>query len=189
MSSSARAIDRATPSRYHGQRMTEAEFLALPEEKPYLEYVDGVVIQKPMPDDEHGFLVAALIVRLWHYTETHGGRVGPEIRAAFPANFRLPDASYFGPGRASANGAPPTLAVEVRSPGQTRAELRAKCRFFRNHGVDACLLVDRLTREVEVFEAGDEKTLGMDGLITAGALPGFELPVAELFATLEHGMG
>ncbi|MBK7329838.1 MAG: Uma2 family endonuclease [Dehalococcoidia bacterium] len=41
-------------SKYHGVRMTPEEYLALPEEKPYLEYVDGVVLQKPMPNEDHG---------------------------------------------------------------------------------------------------------------------------------------
>ncbi len=34
--------------------MTEAEYLALPETKPYLEFVDGEVLQKAMPDSTHG---------------------------------------------------------------------------------------------------------------------------------------
>ncbi len=165
--------------------MTEAEFLALPEQKPYLEYVDGVVLQKPMPDDDHGFLVAELVGRLWLYAKEHGGRTGPEIRAAFPANFRLPDASYFAAGRPSANGAPPTLAIEVRSTGQTRAELRAKCRFFRAHGVDVCWLVDKTAREVEVFEAEGERTLGTSESLTSSVLPGFRLPLSDLFAVIE----
>ena len=184
MSSPSRVADRAT-SRYHGRRMTEAEYLALPEEKPYLEYVDGVVLQKPMPDDDHGFLSGALIVRLWQYGEAHGGRVGPEIRAKFPANYRLPDASYYAAGRPSADGAPPTLAVEVRSIGQTRAELRAKCRFFRGQGVDVCWLVDRVPREIEVFEPAGERTLSAHETLTSTVLPGFELKLSDLFAVIE----
>ena len=49
--------ERSPVSKYHGRRMTEEEYLALPEEKPYLEYVDGVVLQKPVPDDLHGRLI------------------------------------------------------------------------------------------------------------------------------------
>ena len=36
--------------------MTPAEYLALPEEKPYLEYVDGMVMQKPRPSKIHSML-------------------------------------------------------------------------------------------------------------------------------------
>lgn len=33
--------------------MTPEQYLALPEEKPYLEYIDGMVLQKPMPNEQH----------------------------------------------------------------------------------------------------------------------------------------
>src|SRR4051794_26228325 len=53
-----------TPSPYVGQRMTLEEFLALPEEKPALEYVDGVVRQKVAAKPVHAsiafFLAKAL---------------------------------------------------------------------------------------------------------------------------------
>src|SRR5215211_2386476 len=45
--------DDFTPSPYVGQRMTLEEFLALPEEKPALEYIDGVVRQKVAPKPVH----------------------------------------------------------------------------------------------------------------------------------------
>ena len=51
-------------SKCHGRRMTEAEFLALPEEEPYLEYVDGVVLQKPMPNKSHTEIVAELVTEI-----------------------------------------------------------------------------------------------------------------------------
>ena len=41
-----------------------AEFLALPEEKPALEYVDGVVVQKMAPQYEHSTVQAALVLQL-----------------------------------------------------------------------------------------------------------------------------
>ena len=41
-------------SKYHGVRMTPEQYLALPEEKPYLELIDGVVEQKPMVNADHG---------------------------------------------------------------------------------------------------------------------------------------
>jgi len=40
--------------------MTPEQYLALPQEKPYLEYVDGMVLQKLMPTFDHG----ALVIRL-----------------------------------------------------------------------------------------------------------------------------
>lgn len=40
------------------------EFLALPETKPASEYVDGQVIQKPMPKGNHSAIQGELIIAL-----------------------------------------------------------------------------------------------------------------------------
>ncbi len=180
--------ERQATSRYHGMRMTEKEYLALPEEKPYLEYVDGVVLQKPMPNIEHTLLTGHLIIELGLYARRTGGHVGPEARTRFTdgANYRLPDVSYWSsPGR-PANDSVPTLAIEVRSPGQTMGELREKCRFFRRNGVEVAWLADPESRTVEVFEEGrDAEALAAPAILTSPALPGFELDLTGLFGVLD----
>ena len=40
------------------------EFLALPETKPASEYIDGKILQKPMPQGEHSTIQAELIIAL-----------------------------------------------------------------------------------------------------------------------------
>ena len=183
-SPTAPAYDGA--SAYHGLRMTEEEYLALPEDKPYLEYIDGVVVQKLMGDERHGVLAGEFIYQLATYRRRFGGRVGPEIRARFTgANYRLPDVSYYAKGKPFGDRLPPTLAIEIRSPGQTRNELRTKCRFFRANGVDECWLVDPRLRTLELFSAEGEFILGADQALVSLALPGFELALSELFAVLE----
>jgi len=176
-------------SRYHGVRMTPEQYLALPEEKPYLEYVDGMVVQKPMVNSAHAKLAALLAMQLGLYTRrVGGGHVGVEARTAVGSlpNYRLPDVTYWAPGRPSGDDSLPTLAVEVRSPGQTAAELRAKCRFFQRNGVDACWLVDPEARTVEVFEGGqDGGVLSESATLTSAHLSGFALPLRELFAVLD----
>ena len=108
------------------------------------------------------------------------------MRARFPgANYRLPDVSYCAKGKPFGDQLPPTLAIEIRSPGQTRNELRAKCRFFRANGVDECWLVDSRLRTVEQFSSEGEFILGTDQTLIATALPGFELVLSELFAVLD----
>jgi Uma2 family endonuclease len=173
-------------SKYHGVRMTPEEYLALPEEKPYLEYVDGMVVQKPMPQEEHVEIVAELIYRMKEWMKQHRGRIGPEARAKLGElpNYRLPDLSYWKPGIPRGNEAPPTLAVEVRSKDQTAAELRRKCEFLRSTGVEACWLIDPFARTAEIFE-GMRKGDRID-VLAAECLPGFELPLAELFAVIDE---
>lgn len=173
-------------SKYHGVRMTPEQYLALPEEKPYLEYVDGVVLQKPMPQEEHAELIFRLSLRLGIWMESNGGRAGPEARARLGdlPNYRLPDLSYWKPGIPRGNEAPPTLAVEVRSKDQTLAELQRKCEFLRASGVEACWLIDPSTRTAQVFEGRSKKARAVD-VLRAECLPGFELPLSDLFAVLD----
>ena len=173
-------------SKYHGVRMTPEEYLALPEEKPYLEYVDGVVLQKPMPNEEHSQLALEVgyHIRLW--LRGRKGRAGVEARAKLGdlPNYRLPDVSFWKGDVPSGDQAPPTLAVEIRSPGQTVAELRRKCEFLRRSGVETCWLVDPVTRTAEVFE-GRKKTGTPVTILAAQSLPGFELALSDLFAILD----
>jgi Uma2 family endonuclease len=173
-------------SKYHGVRMTPEEYLALPEEKPYLEYIDGMVVQKPMPQEEHVEIVAELIHQLKMWMRTHKGRIGPEARARLGdlPNYRLPDMSYWKPGIPRGQEAAPTLAVEVRSKDQSLAELRRKCEFLRSTGVEACWLIDPFARTAELYE-GRRKAAPVD-VLRAECLPGFELTLNELFAVLDE---
>lgn len=169
--------------------MSEAEYLALPEEKPYLEYVDGLVLQKPMPTAAHRRLVNYIDIELGLYARRSHGDAGPEgrIRLGDGPNYRLPDAAYWAPGQTSGDDSIPTLAVEVRSPGQTMDELRAKCRFYRRNGVGACWLIDPESRTVELFE-GDAgaQPRGIEEELSCALLPGFSLVLKDLFAVLDR---
>jgi Uma2 family endonuclease len=166
--------------------MTPEEYLALPEEKPYLEYVDGMVMQKPMPTEEHSEVARELsyYLTLW-LKKQKAGRAGIEARAKLGElpNYRLPDISYWKPGIPRGDQAPPTLAVEVRSPDQSTLELRRKCEFFRSSGVEACWIVDPLSRTAELFEG--DRAADPIAVLAAECLPGFELPLTEFFAVLD----
>lgn len=173
-------------SKYHGVRMTPEEYLALPEEKPYLEYVDGMVLQKPMANEEHGELAARLAHFLTLWLGEGLGRIGVEVRAKLGElpNYRLPDVSYWKAGIPRGEQAPPTLAVEIRSPDQTMAELQRKCDFLRSTGVEACWLIDPAARTAELWE-GRRKGTQIETL-KADCLPGFELTLEQLFRILDR---
>lgn len=176
-------------SPYHGVRMSEEQYLSLPEEKPYLEYVGGMVLQKPMPNDEHSVLGAELALVLGLYSRANGGKAAVEgrVRMGELPNLRLPDVSFFGASATRGDDAVPTLTIEIRSPDQSVPELRQKCRQFRRAGAQAAWLIDPRSRTVEVFEGDrDGVVIRDDGVLTAGALPGFELRVAEPFAVLNR---
>jgi Uma2 family endonuclease len=169
--------------------MTEAEYLALDDaEETDLEYVDGVAVEKGVVDRNHRAIAGQIDGWFWQYWREHGGEFGPEGRVRLPAgNRRKPDAAYFVAGTHAGDDAIPTIAVEVRSPGDTMAAQRRKCREYREAGVLACWLIDPISRTDEVFEDDlDGEPLPVDGAITSRHLPGFELPLADLFAVLER---
>ena len=61
--------------------MTPEQYLALPEEKPYLEYVDGMVLQKPMPTEDHGALSFEIGLYIRRWTGDGGeSNLGVEVR-------------------------------------------------------------------------------------------------------------
>ena len=172
-------------SRYDGIRMSVGDFLKLPEEKPYLEYVDGVVEQKPMVNSEHRKIVGKLDGRFYLYARERGGDFGPEGRVDIPhsTDYYLPDTAYWIAGIPSGDDSVPTLAVEVRSPNQSLAKLRAKCLAYVRSGCAASWLIDPARKTVEVFDSSGPVTLRGEAILTCPAMPGFELPLTELFAT------
>ena len=174
-------------------KLTLEQFLALPETKPYCEYIDGEAVPKPMANKPHGNLVTRLAARFDTYMDRSGGSGGPELsvllRDAVRDRVLLPDMAYWAPGRPTGDYplAPPTLAVEVRSPSQTLEDQRAKCRFYRSHDVDVAWLVDPDSRTVEVFEAGrDGIALSVGAALESPHLPGFALLLDDLFAVLDR---
>lgn len=173
--------------------VTVEEYLALPEEPPYLEYVDGEVIEKAMPNRDHGAIAEELALHLGPYRRRRGGMSGPEIRVAFDADgrreFRLPDYAYWAPSKPQGSetmALPPTLAVEIRSPDESLRGLQAKCRYYRRHGVDVAWLIDPGARTVAVFEGErDGEVLSGDAVLESSFLPSFRLRLIDMFAALD----
>ena len=188
------ALPDAPPlSRWDGVRMSLAEFEALPEEKPYLEYFSGRVVQKPVSKRFHGLAQGLFIERLRIHARMAGGRAWTEAGVYFEyladTDFLVPDVAHWAPGKDQGTrlrSLPPTLAVEIRSPHQSRRSLFDKCRLMRANGVDVCWLVDPETQEAYVFEgAKDGERLPAGSALTSSFLPGFELTLADLWAELD----
>jgi Uma2 family endonuclease len=77
----------------------------------------------------------------------------------------------------------PDLAVEVLSPSNRRVEIDRKIAIYREAGVPLVWLVDPFKQTVEVFTATGVRSLTAADTLDGGeVLPGFSLPLAELFA-------
>ena len=80
----------------------------------------------------------------------------------------------------------PNLCVEVLSESNTVAEMARKLKEYFVAGVDLVWFIDPDERNVRVFTSPDDvTTLRVKDTLTGGTvLPGFAVPVAELFAGL-----
>lgn len=109
-----------------------------------------------------------------------------------PGLVRIPDVSFISWGNLPNQRIPdqaiahlvPDLAVEVISPGNTREEMDRKLREYFDAGVRQVWYVYPQSRQVKVYKAADQcEIVGHKDTIEGGnVLPGFTLPVAELFS-------
>jgi Uma2 family endonuclease len=179
------------------RRLTLEEFLALPEESPALEYVDGKVTQKVSPKVYHGrtqgefcSLVNAygiprrLAMAFTETRSTFGGLslvpdVGIYRWASLP---RRPDGKLQNDSRT-----PWDVAVEIVSPEQSRREIEDKCRWYCANGVEISLMIDPDREDIVRFfgAEGSRVVLRSDDRIDLETiLPGFVLTPGQLFASL-----
>jgi Uma2 family endonuclease len=79
------------------------------------------------------------------------------------------------------------LAAEILSQGNTAEEMERKLRDYFQTGVRLVWYIEPGTRTARAYTAvGQWMEVGPDGLLLGGeVLPGFELPLAQLFARVE----
>jgi Uma2 family endonuclease len=168
-------------------------------ENRLFELVDGVLVEKVMGFTESR-LATAVIAALANYLDANdlGVVTGPDGMIRFPANLvRMPDVAFvpwdqFPNDEVTEEAAPavvPGLAVEVLSPGNTPGEMARKLREYFAAGVSLVWFVDPKDKAVTVYTSPSRsKVVPHDAALDGGAvLPGFELPVAKIFAGLKRG--
>ena len=76
--------------------ITLEEFLKLPETKPASEYIDGQIIQKPMPQGKHSVIQRELILAIdSKLKSSKTARAFPELRCTFGGRSTVPDVAVF----------------------------------------------------------------------------------------------
>ncbi|MEL6320607.1 MAG: Uma2 family endonuclease, partial [Cyanobacteria bacterium J06626_14] len=76
--------------------MTLAEFLLLPETKPASEYIDGHIIQKPMPQGKHSAIQGELVSAINGVVKSKRiARAFPALRCTFGDRSTVPDLAVF----------------------------------------------------------------------------------------------
>ncbi len=162
------------------------------------ELIDGILVEKAMGVRE-GLLALALgaILRTFVKDRKLGLVFGADSTLEIDVGLvRLPDVAFVSwdrlPGRRvpteSVPDLVPDLAVEVLSKGNTEAEMVRKRREYFKAGVRLVWMVDPKTRTVDVYTSVKKfSTLTESDTLGGGTvLPGFKLPLSELFAELDQ---
>ena len=180
-------------SKWHGQRMSLQEFLALPEEKPALEFKDGVVAQKMAAKPVHGAIQSYLVEVINQFARPRRLGIGfSETRFNEDDWSPVPDVAFYRRESLTVRRAPadftaaPDLAIEILSPGQTVTDLLQKCLDYLERGTRVAVLVHPAEETVFVLRQGETLALlkGDSRVKLDDVLPGFELTVHQLFAAV-----
>lgn len=173
---------------------TLADYDAMPETNRIVELIDGEIIVSPTPTTQHARVVFGLARALYGWTAQHGGevlvapvgvRVPPHPHSLEPDVLLVLPEHLHHIELAAITG-PPDLVAEVSSPSNRHRDLGRKREIYEAFGVpeywfvdlrDGCVVVHRLadsrSRPPRVRAGGDT--------LTTTLLPGFALPVADLF--------
>ena len=179
-----------------GRLMTADELLHLPDDHLRHELIDGVLTTMPPTGDEHGGVTVNLTTPLDVFVRANRlGRVYAAETGYWlsrnPDLVRAPDVSFVTQDRVEAAGrirgfreGAPDLAVEVLSPDDRPSQVARKVTDWLTHGTRMLIVVDPKRRRVRVHRPeAPVVELGEDDMLDGGdVLPGWELPVREIFA-------
>jgi Uma2 family endonuclease len=146
-------------------------------EKPYCEYVDGVLYPKALANKHHGLTQYLLVKSL----REQG------IDALFEVTVRLSDTKFLIPDVIAARTLqspyptePVQLCVEILSPTDRLVATLAKCELYHAWGVPYCWVVDPQKQSAWQYHAGSEpERIGQGGVLQAGEL---SVRLEELFS-------
>ncbi len=166
------------------------------DESPSAEFFQGRAVRKVSPQKKHSVLSGDLLGRFNRFAlPARLGRAFIELRCTFAGESIVPDVVYL---RAESiefdkhgemvdeTRRPPDIHVEILSPRQSPRRSHEKILFSIEHGCGLGLLIAPKARTIDVYRPGREpERLADDGAIVGDpVLPGFRLPVAEVFGWL-----
>jgi Uma2 family endonuclease len=180
-------------------RATEADLLAIDAQEDRLcELIDGTLVEKAVGIQE-SILALALggILRAFVVARNLGLVTGPDLAVRlFSGLVRIPDVAFISWDRCPGRRVPtvpvpqlaPELAVEVLSESNTRAEMDRKRGEYFRAGVLLVWEIDPDARTATVYTAADQFTTLVQSQALDGGpvLPGFSLPLADLFGELDR---
>lgn len=141
--------------------LTLKEFLAQPETKPANEFINGQIIQKPMPQIKHGALQFELTTVINQTAKPK--RIAyavPELRCTFANRSLVPDIVVvrWGNLKREKDGSladgfeeSPAWVIEILSPDQSSSLVIEKILFCLQNGTEIGWLIDPYAKAITVF--------------------------------------
>lgn len=141
--------------------LTLAEFLKLPETKPASEYIDGEIIQKPMPQGKQSVVQGELVSTINTVLKPQRiARAFPELRCTFGGRSTVPDVSAFVWDRiprdekgeiANTFSIAPDWTIEILSPDQSQTKVTKNILHCLKYGTQMGWLIDPEEQTVFVY--------------------------------------
>ncbi|MGB5634388.1 MAG: Uma2 family endonuclease [Waterburya sp.] len=182
-----------TPSK----SVTLNEFLAMPETKPASEYIDGKIIQKPMPKGKHSTIQAELIFALNGSLKPQKiARAFPELRCTFGGRSTVPDVTVFTWNRiprdddgaiADSFQAASDWTIEILSPDQSHTKVTKNILHCLDNGTQLGWLIDPSERSIFAYYPKQKPAFFEDAndvLPVPNFANSFQLTLGELFGWL-----
>jgi Uma2 family endonuclease len=178
--------------------LTLEEFLSLPETKPASEYINGQIIQKPMPRGKHSRLQGKLVTGINQVVENDKIALAfPELRCTFGGRSIVPDVAVFAweriPKDATGDVANvfetyPDSTIEILSPDQSQTKVTGKILHCLKYGTSLGWLIDPDERSVLVYPPKQQPELlqAEDEILPVPDLVNnLQLTVGQLFGWLQ----
>ncbi|MEB3337449.1 MAG: Uma2 family endonuclease [Leptolyngbyaceae bacterium] len=177
--------------------LTLEEFLQMPETEPASEYIDGLIIQKPMPQGEHSAIQTELAPAINGVVKPKQiARAFTELRCNVGGRSTVPDIAVFlwhriprkeNGGVANVFSMAPDWTIEILSPDQSQTKVTKNILHCLKHGTQMGWLIDPEEQSVFVY-LPDQSTAVYDELGTRLPVPDFaqdfNLTVEGLFSWL-----
>ena len=167
-----------------GPLFTRKQYELLPEGFP-AELIEGFLVKTPSSTNRHGRVGSRIRAALLPL-------VGPDRLPLTPADVAIDDHNVFQPDvivldrppadEDSSYAGVPTVAIEVLSPSTRHRDRHTKAERLLEIGVAEVWLVDPIAQTIEVRTERERTYARGSAFAESGAVPGFELSPAALFA-------
>ena len=167
--------------------LTLDDFLQLPDTKPASEYIDGQIIQKPMPQGKHSVIRGELVPAINQAVKSQRiARAFLELRCTFGGRSTVPDVSVFVWDRiprdengevANVFHLAPDWTIEILSPDQSQTKVTKNILHCLKYETQMGWLIDPDEQSVFVYTPNQQLEVFEN--------PGDRLPVPSFASELK----